>query len=308
MLRIAVTVASALFLVALTFSLQAAPQCQETPQPQEHQNSTQIGPGPSAVLTAAPSAQVSQPAAHQQTQNANGNLNHDWFDWYAAFGPPTWSNWILAAFAVVAAVIGLRTLSRISDQTRAAVKSADAAKLSADIAAKSDRPVLVVEKFVPHNVGSAGRNNDRHTSVNFQIANCGKGPALGVELLGSIKVTGGLPTPPDISDCHKMPLRNRVIEASKDIAAFVVYAPTKGPAILVSNDDMSLVEVSGLQLFAYGHITYRDIHRNQYRTIFSAQYLPARFSGPERFFPSPDEYNGHIDDGPDQGTGPPEPE
>jgi hypothetical protein len=79
-------------------------------------------------------------------------LYKNWFDWYAAFGPSTWSNWILAAFAIVATVIGLRTLRKIRDQTKAAIVAADTSQRSAKAAEKSvdtqRQAMLTVER--PH--------------------------------------------------------------------------------------------------------------------------------------------------------------
>ena len=53
------------------------------------------------------------------------------------------------------------------------------------------------------------------------------------------------------------------------------------------------------RLFVYGQITYRDIHRNRYRTLFSAQFLQPRFPASQAVFPKPEWYNRHYTDGPE---------
>jgi hypothetical protein len=176
-------------------------------------------------------------------------------------------------------------------------KAANAAKASADIAARSDRPVLVAENFVPQNIDrTRAVHNDPVTLAEFQIKNCGKGPALTVELVGNIKLASELPYPPDFGDCKEITLRNKVVEASKEISASMPYASDK-PAILLHPVDSKAVENGQISLFVYGWISYRDIHGNRYDTRFSVKYLPVKFGGSERFYPEPEEYNHHNEYG-----------
>ena len=44
--------------------------------------------------------------------------------------------------------------------------------------------------------------------------------------------------PSNLDDCKTVPLRNRVVEASKDIPAFVPYMPQE-PAVLFSNEEVA---------------------------------------------------------------------
>lgn len=82
--------------------------------------------------------------------------------------------------------------------------------------------MLVAENFVSQNM-SGTPTGERVTLVDFRIANCGKEPALTVELLDNIKLAGKLPSPPDFSDCKDISLRNRVVGASKEIEAFIRF-------------------------------------------------------------------------------------
>src|SRR5205807_5949803 len=98
----------------------------------------------------------------ENTKSSNTNANN-WFDWFEALGPKTWSNWILVfvggLYTVFAcsqwvairrqAKFARRTLRAIKRQENIADKSAIAALKSAqvaELALKSDRPYLLVEK------------------------------------------------------------------------------------------------------------------------------------------------------------------
>jgi hypothetical protein len=183
-----------------------------------------------------------------------------------------------------------RQVTNLESTLAATVIAANAAKASADAAVRSDRPVLIVADFVK-------TEDEGFTLINFKIRNCGKGPALNIQLVGHVKLAASLPYPTDFGECRAIPTRLTVGEAGKPVSAFIPY--TIGEvAILLSEAEWIRVENGKTNLFAYGWVTYRDIHRNRYDVRFSAQYLPVRFSG-ERFYPSPEEYNRHNDYGPD---------
>jgi len=102
----------------------------------------------------------------------------------AAFGPSTWSNWVLAILAGVAACIGLRTLGKIRDQTEAAVEAlnigrmaADAAKRSAETAQRdlklNARAQIVVRVVEPIN----GLSTGLEPFVTVHLVNIGRTPA-----------------------------------------------------------------------------------------------------------------------------------
>jgi hypothetical protein len=318
-----------LILIAVAFLLSAAGSPNPTPSPlttsetqQQQRTAITANAGEQNQATGPVVPTVNRVPSPLASAPSNGNADKD--------SEKSPSNWWMIVFTGVLALVGVAQFSAMARQarymrkanayTRATLrairagavsaerqavaldktltetaKAAEAAKRSADVAAKSDRPVLVVENFVPHNVGGFGQTYDKFTSIDFRIANCGKGPALEVEASGNIKVARALSMPPDFGDCRTVPMRHRVVEASKNIAAFVAYMPNKA-AVLLSNQEVTDANEGRTKLFVYGQITYCDIHRNRYRTLFSTEYLPARFAGPERFFPSPDEYNRHVDD------------
>src|ERR1700680_3044180 len=118
-------------------------------------------------------------------------MNHDWCDWYTAFGPSTWSNWTLAVFAVFATIIGLRTLGKIREQTRAAVdalrighETADAAQRSAKVAERTlvdlARPWLFIElnRFEGFSVTMQSDAEVMSVVLHWTIKNYGRTPAF----------------------------------------------------------------------------------------------------------------------------------
>jgi len=142
--------------VSALSSMNPSAQSQETSNANKQQEGAKASAKPSSAWTATPTTQISKPTAGQKTGSADDCLDPKWFDWYAAFGPSTWSNWVLALFAVVATVVGLRSLGRIKEQNREAAISlkinraaASAAKKSADTAEKSvvelERPWLFID-------------------------------------------------------------------------------------------------------------------------------------------------------------------
>jgi hypothetical protein len=66
-------------------------------------------------------------------------------DWREAFGPTTWSNWLLGIVGTTGVVIGMRTLRALVRQTQANELSAQAAKTSADALINSERAWVMVE-------------------------------------------------------------------------------------------------------------------------------------------------------------------
>jgi len=115
------------------------------------------------VTTATPSAPSTERLAAAGTEPS---------DWRGAFAPTTWSNWALAFFAAIAAVIALRTLRAIRRQaeianeslsaeraaSEAAKATADAAKAQAELSQKTlvltQRPKLIVQDVVVKTPGN----------------------------------------------------------------------------------------------------------------------------------------------------------
>src|SRR5260370_10921037 len=125
----------ALFLLALRSSPPEPRGVHEAHNSWKHQQPTQASPSPSAIPLRPIAPQISQAPSTPGSDNAeyDSQKRNKW----DAIAPPTWSNWMLAVFAVVAAIIGLRTLGKIRDQTKAAVVALRINRVAASAARRS---------------------------------------------------------------------------------------------------------------------------------------------------------------------------
>ena len=280
------SVLAALSLIALILSLQPTAQCQETSQPQEHQTAAQTNPSSSAVLTPALSPQIGQPTAGQQTGNANANLNQNCFDWYAAFGPATWSNWALVIAAVVAACVALRTLGAIGVSNLTAIRIARATKHAADaaqLAATAERPYLLIEKA--NLDGVVSKKGEQRTptgiegallsnlvtmfanpetlneasrffpSAGFTFKNYGKGPALIEDLLATISVVEALPPPHDFTGCQPIAVHPEAVGSGEPLNVRRIFSVT---LLEATEEKVTAIRQGTKTLIVYGRLKYRE--------------------------------------------------
>jgi len=213
----------------------------------------------------------------------------------------------LVRLTAVLAIINFLTMLVFYFAMRASVKaanaadvSANAAKTTADAALRSDRPVLVVEKFIPHNIypREGLPESERTTVVGFWIRNCGKGPALSVELAGLLTLKNELPYPASIGACRPITIRDTVIPSGGDLEVRALYLLNEVESA-ITQKEINAIESGQIKLFIYGIVHYRDIHRGRYTTWFGCEYRPTSFGAKMGFFPSPPEYNRHCEYGPD---------
>jgi len=159
------------------------------------QASSSVAPSPALTTTATTPTTTEIPARPKAALVANESMN-----WLDAIGPLTWSNWALAIFAAIAALIALRTLRAISEQARIANESlsaeraaAEAAKASADAAKAqtessqktlvlTQRPKLIVRNIVVKTPGDPLRQPalfqpGYSVEGEFQVVNVGGTPA-----------------------------------------------------------------------------------------------------------------------------------
>jgi hypothetical protein len=213
----------------------------------------------------------------------------------------------LVTLTTVLAIVNFLTMLVFYVTMRANVKaanaadvSAKAAKASADAALRSDRPVLVAEKFIPHNIypREGLPESERTTVVGFWIRNCGKGPALSVELAGLLTLKNELPYPASIGACRPIAIRDTVIPSGGDLEVRALYLLNEVESAIAQNE-INAIESGQIKLFIYGIVHYRDIHRGRYTTWFGCEYRPTSFGAKMGFFPNPPEYNRHYEYGPD---------
>jgi hypothetical protein len=196
--------------------------------------------------------------------------SQEWNGWNA-IAPPTWSNWVLAAFAVLAAIIGLGTLGKINAQVRETVialrinrVAASAAKRSADAAEKSlvylERPWIFIDivRFdgfqrgtpIP-SVKAAGLINGM---LRWSFRNYGRSPALIIE--GGVRIRTldkPLPEPPDYGKA--------------ELVVPIPIAPNKltrtDTGWLMDADDYQRVIQDKASFVFYGFIRYRDTFQSE---------------------------------------------
>lgn len=90
-----------------------------------------------------------------------------------AFAPALLSNWILAAFGIVGAIIAICTLRKLVQQTKAAVVSANAARISVETSRMAERAYVNMSHVPP---GITFPASDKIEAV-VQIKNNGRTPA-----------------------------------------------------------------------------------------------------------------------------------
>jgi hypothetical protein len=198
-------------------------------------------------------------------------MNNNWCNWYAAFGPPTWSNWILAAFAVVAAVIGLRTLAKIRQQTRAAVialkvgrVAARAAQRSADTAERAlsdlERPWVFVDvisfegfrRGIPF--AQIEASGIIQGTLKWNLRNYGRSPAFLLEGRTRIRrLNEPFPEPPDYGN-------NGAIVPHPMAPNKLIRINT--PWIMNADDYRSVIRHEARFVF-YGFIRYRNTFQSE---------------------------------------------
>ena len=190
-------------------------------------------------------------------------MTHNWCDWYVAFGPATWSNWVLAAFAVVATIVGLRTLSKIRTQTRAAIVAlrinrvaASAAQRSAKVAERTlidlERPWLFVElqKFDGFTLSAKREDEVMSVVMRWTIRNYGRMPAFVFDGTARLKIAAKtVPGPPEYG-------------GKAFLVTSVPMPPNKtqrnaSPWIITTEEYSKLVKDEASLLF-FGFIKYRD--------------------------------------------------
>jgi hypothetical protein len=176
----------------------------------EHQQTAKTSPSPSAKSLGVQASQISQTPTANEAKN---NLSQ--WRYSDAVAPSTWSNWVVAIFAVVAALIGLRTLGQIDTQTKEAVVAlkinrvqATAARRSADMAERSfkdlERPWIFIDivGFIGFEVGipqsQIQASGLLQGTLGWSFRNYGRSPALIVD--GSVRIqmlSEPFPEPPD---------------------------------------------------------------------------------------------------------------
>jgi hypothetical protein len=85
----------------------------------EKEKAAKTSPDPPPVSTTIITPKPRQSTSDTETSNKKDNAR-DWFDWYTAVGPNTWSQWLLAILATIAAIAAWRTFGAMQNQLETA--------------------------------------------------------------------------------------------------------------------------------------------------------------------------------------------
>jgi len=211
--------------------------------------------------------------------------------WYAALERPDWWIVVIAAVTGFAVFYQAREMKEATDVMRGQLKamqdqigqmeasgvqtaaliasaqrSADAAKISADIAARVSVPTLVVEKF---EVGETGVANLeaflQYPQISMTIKNCGQTPAF-LKWWTIIFTAEDLPEIPvyNKGPAYGMPLDKVIVDANKSYTLPPLSFPHRTELPL--KDARAIIDRQAM-LNVYGFICYGDLFGNPWRRL-----------------------------------------
>lgn len=241
----------------------------------KQQHATQQGPSPSTVEPRATPTQISQASTNSNSCKATDRPQN--WSYRDAFAPSTWSNWILAIFAVVAAVIGLRTLGRINTQAKAAVVAlrinrvaANAALRSAKVAEQTvvdlERPWIFIDleategfqRIPPQD----GQMQPMFVTLQWAFKNYGRSPAFVFDGAARMRVLPKpMPETPDYGQPTDMvipvPMPPNKSQPNNTVWPIEVWP------ISDTTEHRRLIRGEAVLVF-YGFIKYRDTSKKEH--------------------------------------------
>lgn len=157
-----------MLIIAIVFTLIAQVQTprakqQQTPKESQQQNSATTK---AVEAIAADLHAINQRQAKEETQRPKQEPQ----TWRDGFTPATWSNWSLVVFAILATIVGIRTLGQLKRQTTAAVVSANAAKVSADAVMLAERAYIMTDSWAVQGQQRSA-NDPLDIIVSFKVKN-----------------------------------------------------------------------------------------------------------------------------------------
>jgi hypothetical protein len=203
----------------------------------EKEKTAKTSPDQPPVSTTIITPKPRQSTSDTETSNKKDNAR-DWFDWYTAVGPNTWSQWLLAILATIAAIAAWRTFGAMQNQ----LETAERAWVFVDF----DKIYQLPDPF-----------------VEFDIVNSGKTP-------GHIKQTkvlffdpsdGNTPVP-----WMPGPIPKDRMETSWSIAPG--HSQQQRWDVQLDTTDFAAIGNESKRLTIYGFVLYDDIFGKRHRTTF----------------------------------------
>jgi hypothetical protein len=203
----------------------------------EHRKPSDTNAEPAPVSPAIVPPEKSH-SAPEEKKNDKRAEPRNWFDWYAALGPPTWSQWALTVLAAIAAVAAWRTFGAMQRQLEI-----------------SERAWVTVKFDIPYKLGDP--------FVAFSLINTGKTPAhikqSSVIRFDPSEIGTPIPWTPG-------PVPRNAMDTTWSLAPGESLQQRWD--VKISQDEIKGVMSKTQRLTIYGFILYDDIFGKRNRTTF----------------------------------------
>lgn len=207
--------------------------------------------------------------------------------WRTVCKPDILPVWVGGAAALIASIVGARTLGKIKEQTEAAVVASNAAKKSADAQINIERPWLLIEELKAPQYTKVVSSDPTSLQGNFlyTIKNYGKTPARVCALMTRFELGESADLPPNPTEVFGIPdfLINPHIISQNGVRP---HTETLSPAL--SSHQNRELNAAKMFLWAYGFVRYRDVHGGYYETRICYRYDTA---SEDLILAGPREYN-----------------
>jgi hypothetical protein len=228
----------------------------------------------------------------QKNQEGRGESNY----WHKVISPEIIPNWILAAFAIVAAIIALLTLRAIKREEKGVKTIGEAARLNAQAVINAERAWIQVELGAPDFRLQTLTGNNGVGVLNWSITNTGRTPARLVEIAARyslIRSLNRIPEEPKYEgDLEKIPLYGKLLAPKESFWSFQELEPSH-----ITQDDLTTITRGERTLFVYGYVIYLDVFDAHHELGFCYYYsvpqggIPFVKEGWRPYLQAPAEYN-----------------
>jgi len=204
-----------------------------------------------------PNTDPKQTSAQQQSSN-----------WHSWFWPPIWSSWALVVIGAIAAVVALRTLNAIKQQTGAIALTAKAT----DESLKVYRPFIVVLEPVIESRAMKPNEPEVPKSATIRVRNDGLGPAdiLGFDIQSKVFTWKDIDDDPKAEDCFASEPTGNII-GSVIAKGCTIDLPPRW--IDIYPTDLESMYKGNSRLGIYGILHYRGGPEKIYWTRFFYWHL-----------------------------------
>jgi hypothetical protein len=197
------------------------------------------------------------------------------------FRPDIFPLWVAAFATLLAGVVALATLSDIQSQTRIGLRTARAAKRSADIATNSERAWVITSglAFAPDWPDLTDPNAPRKSKMIVEIRNSGRSPA---EMKSTCVVAVVYPTSFKFPDAPIYGDSEEIFEITA-MPGEIIPAGEKRTMVcrirhveLLTNEQVAEILKGTQTVYCYGKVVYNDVSGEERTTHFGYYYQVKR--------------------------------